>query len=288
MPRERRPPARSRAAAPRAPRPGPRAGARRRRGSSRRSRRRAPARPRRARHPGIVGAHRGRRNPPPGACRSARRAASARRENRPDPTRTGGARKLDGAVAARVWCDPAERASGGGPAAAPSDREARFGRASRSHPHGEQEDLARRDVRQGRQEGARAARQVRDVVRHPREPALRPERREARARGPARLPRRVPVHPRRAADDVPRPVLDDAPVRRLRHRRGVEQALPLPPQVGADRPLGRVRPPHADGPRLRPPARAAARSARSAWRSTRSRTWRRSSTGSRSARSPRR
>ena len=33
-----------------------------------------------------------------------------------------------------------------------------------------------------------------------------------------RLPRRVPVHARRAADDVPRPLLDHAPVRRLRHR----------------------------------------------------------------------
>ena len=45
---------------------------------------------------------------------------------------------------------------------------------------------------------------------------------------------------------------------------------------------------HADGPRLRPPAREGVRSARSASRSTRSATCRSSSTASRSARSRRR
>ena len=74
--------------------------------------------------------------------------------------------------------------------------------------------------------------------------------------GPPRLPGRLPLHPRRAAHHVPRPLLDHAPVRRLRHRRGVEQALPLPARAGPDRPLGGLRPAHADGLRLRPPARA--------------------------------
>ena len=50
--------------------------------------------------------------------------------------------------------------------------------------------------------------------------------------------------------------LDDAPVRGLRQRRGRQRALPLPAQVGADGPLGRLRPPDADGPRRGPPARA--------------------------------
>ncbi len=39
------------------------------------------------------------------------------------------------------------------------------------------------------------------------------------------LPGAVPVHPRRAADDVPRALLDDAPVRRLRQRGRIEPAL---------------------------------------------------------------
>ena len=69
-----------------------------------------------------------------------------------------------------------------------------------------------------------------------------------------RRPGDLPVHAGRPADDVPRPPLDDAPVRGLRHRRGVERALPLPAGAGPDRPLGRVRPADADGLRLRPSA----------------------------------
>ena len=48
--------------------------------------------------------------------------------------------------------------------------------------------------------------------------------------------------------------LDDAPVRRLRHRRGDERALPLPARARADRALDRVRHADADGLRLGPPA----------------------------------
>ena len=43
--------------------------------------------------------------------------------------------------------------------------------------------------------------------------------------------------------------MDHAPVRRLRHRRRIQQALPLPPRPGPDRALSRVRP--ADPDRLR-------------------------------------
>ena len=67
--------------------------------------------------------------------------------------------------------------------------------------------------------------------------------------GAARLPRRVPLHPRRAADHVPRPLLDDAPVCRLRHRRREQPALPLPAGAGPDRPERGLRP--ADADRLR-------------------------------------
>ncbi len=75
----------------------------------------------------------------------------------------------------------------------------------------------------------------------------------------ARPARRVPVHPGRPADDVPEPVLDDAPVRRLRHgqprrtsasatcssqgQTGLSVAFDLPTQMGydSDAPAGRGR-----------------------------------------------
>ena len=108
-------------------------------------------------------------------------------------------------------------------------------------------------------------------------------------RGPRPRPaRRVPVHPRRPADDVPQPVLDDAPVRRLRDRRGDEPALPLPARAGPDRAVGRVRPADPDGLRLGRTRRARERSGGSASRSPASPTWRSCSTACRSARSARR
>ena len=66
-------------------------------------------------------------------------------------------------------------------------------------------------------------------------------------------PGEYPVHPRRLPVDVPRAAVDDAPVRRLRHRRGDQRALPLPARPRADRALDRVRHAHPHGPRLRPP-----------------------------------
>ena len=48
-------------------------------------------------------------------------------------------------------------------------------------------------------------------------------------------------------------LLDDAPVRRLRHRRRVEPALQVPARAGRQGPVGRVRSADADGPRLRSP-----------------------------------
>ena len=75
--------------------------------------------------------------------------------------------------------------------------------------------------------------------------------------------RRVPVHPRRPADDVPQPLLDDAPVRGLRDGRGDQPALPLPPRAGPDRAVGRLRPADPDGLRLgRPGGRGRGRPGR--------------------------
>ena len=80
---------------------------------------------------------------------------------------------------------------------------------------------------------------------------------------------RVPVHPRRAADDVSRAAVDDAPVRGLRQRRGVQSPLSLPVRAWADRALGRVRSADPDGPRLPTICWLAAKSAASAFRSAR-------------------
>ena len=171
------------------------------------------------------------------------------------------------------------------------------------------DDRARRPARGPRDDRRRAIRGATAGARRPgRRPSTRrAERRERFAtssghRGPGPLhpgrPRRrlrrgprpraagrVPVHPRRPADDVPLPLLDDAPVRRLRDGRGDEPALPLPPRAGPDRPVGRLRPADPDGLRLRRARRRRARSAGSASRSLASPTWRSCSTASRSARS---
>ena len=78
--------------------------------------------------------------------------------------------------------------------------------------------------------------------------------RPAGPRGAIGLPGRVPVHPRRLPVDVPRAALDDAPVRRLRHGRGDQRALPLPARPRPDRALDRLRHADPDGLRLRPRA----------------------------------
>ena len=65
------------------------------------------------------------------------------------------------------------------------------------------------------------------------------------ADAPAAEPRAagsVPVHARAVPGHVPRPPVDDPPVRRLRVGRGVERALPLPARARPDGPLDRVRP----------------------------------------------
>ena len=109
----------------------------------------------------------------------------------------------------------------------------------------------------------------------------RGDRRPARTRSGAR---RVPVHARDLRVDVPRAAVDDAPVRRLRHERGDQRALPLPARPRPDRAVDRVRHALADGPRLRSSRARSARSGARAWRSTRSTTCRRCSPGSTSAR----
>ena len=59
------------------------------------------------------------------------------------------------------------------------------------------------------------------------------------------------------------PVLDDAPVRGLRHGGRDQRALPLPPDPGPDRPVGRLRPADPDGLRLgRPGGRGRGRPGR--------------------------
>ena len=103
-------------------------------------------------------------------------------------------------------------------------------------------------------------------------------RRRPRLRARPGLPRRIPLHARRPADDVPRPPLDHAPVRRLRHRRRVATS-------GSATSSARARP-ASPSPSTSPRRSAttptipwpSAKSARSASPSTRSTTWRRCST----------
>src|SRR2546425_8410739 len=85
------------------------------------------------------------------------------------------------------------------------------------------------------------AREIRDDIRRAAAASLRWRRSRSRAT------RRAAVHTWHPADDVPGASLDDAPVRRLRDRRGVQRALPLPARARSDRAVGGVRPSDADG-----------------------------------------
>ena len=80
--------------------------------------------------------------------------------------------------------------------------------------------------------------------------------RAGRLRARPRLSGRLSVHARRLSVDVPRPAVDDAAVRGLRHGRGDERALPLPARARPDGALDGVRHADADGLRLRPRALA--------------------------------
>ena len=107
-------------------------------------------------------------------------------------------------------------------------------------------------VRQSRDAGRRQGHPVlRERVGHRDQAGLRARRRAsaARAAGGAAL------HARHLSGHVPRPAVDDPPVRGLRVGRGVERALPLPARAGADGALGRVRPADPARARLRRSAR---------------------------------
>src|SRR5262249_45272972 len=82
----------------------------------------------------------------------------------------------------------------------------------------------------------------REVLPDPQRPAtrtcLRPQ---PGASDPAQS-RRVPIHPRHPRNHVPRRTLDHAPVRRIRHRRRNQRAIPLPALARPDGTLRRVRP----------------------------------------------
>ena len=182
---------------------------------------------------------------------------------------------------------PRSRPSGRGPPTPPADRASRRPRLRarwRSSPKrvGARISGGRRSTRRRRERDAL----FETISGHPIEPLYTDE--DLAGLDPAEKlghPGRAPVHPRRLPVDVPGAALDDAPVRRLRHRRGDQRALPLPARPRPARPLDRVRHADADGPRLRPRAARSARSASRASRSTPSTTWRRCSPASRSTRS---
>ncbi len=88
-------------------------------------------------------------------------------------------------------------------------------------------------------------------LRHRDRAALRRGRPPGRPGRAPRRARRVPVHPRHPQGDVPPADLDDAPVRGLRERQGVQRALPLPARARRHRPVDGLRPAHPARPRLR-------------------------------------
>ena len=77
-----------------------------------------------------------------------------------------------------------------------------------------------------------------------------PERPRERLGEPGEFPFTRGAAPR----DVPQAAVDDAPVRRLRVREGVQRALQVPARARLDRPLDGVRPADPARPRLRRPA----------------------------------
>src|SRR5450755_4075896 len=101
-----------------------------------------------------------------------------------------------------------------------------------------------------------ARRPVLDDVRRADQAALYRARPARRPRSGDRAPGGAPLHARCVRVDVPRAVVDDAPVRGIRHRAGDQSAFSLPAGSGSDGALDGVRHAVADGPRLRSPALA--------------------------------
>ena len=122
-------------------------------------------------------------------------------------------------------------------------------------PPGDERDggVAPRALRRHARASGRA---LHDHLRERGRPALRARLARARPRARPRPAGHLSLHARGLPLDVPREALDDAPVRRLRHGRGDERALPLPARPRPDRPLDRVRHADADGLRQRPSALA--------------------------------
>ncbi len=140
--------------------------------------------------------------------------------------------------------DPAPRRGGARGGRGPREAAARQAQVGYSEAHERLRQAARRlgraDARPARGEGSppQARRRSRGARR--RRTALRPRRSRGHGLRRRARPRRAgaaAVHPRRAAQHVPRAPLDHAPVRGLRHRGGVERALPLPAVAGADGPV---------------------------------------------------
>src|SRR5262249_1163122 len=73
--------------------------------------------------------------------------------------------------------------------------------------------------------------------------------------GRSRLSWRVSVHPWHPADDVPRPAMDDAAVRRVWNSRRIQCPVSLPAGSGRQWPERRIRSSDPNGVRLRPRAR---------------------------------
>ena len=90
---------------------------------------------------------------------------------------------------------------------------------------------------------------------------------EARRLPAEQFPRRAAVRARSLPDDVCQPAVDDPPIRRVLHGRGVQRVLPPQPGRRPEGPVGGLRPGHPPRLRLRPSARRRATSEWPAWQS---------------------
>src|SRR5208282_427602 len=115
----------------------------------------------------------------------------------------------------------------------------------------------RENVRHQNQAPRRTQRALHNALRPPHRSPIHPRRSLwRRSGGEHRLPRRISLHPRHLLHHVPRPPLDHAPVRRLRHRRRIQPTLSLSPQQRPSRPFRSVRSANANRHGLGPSPRS--------------------------------
>ena len=121
-------------------------------------------------------------------------------------------------------------------------------RLTRTH-----EDMGSQPTAQGSREASGEDRGIQITFRHGHRTTLFPDRHQRHGlSGRSRFPGRMALHERCPAHHVSRQIMDDEAVCWIRHSRGFEQAVQVPPGTGADRDQCRIRSSNTDGIRFRP------------------------------------